>query len=289
MRPLRIKRRPKRPAGNNLRREDRRERFFEEARALTPYIAVSLGEQLFFIRTDDGGVGKGIFLKGWRKDMAVLDGALASIAEYGLSLPDEPVFVDVGANIGTTTVTALRRHRFASGVAIEPVPENFRVLRINLAANEIEDRVQALAAAVSDREGEVLFDVSRSNSGGHRVAAEDAQETVTVPAVTLDGLVARGAIDPERVGLLWMDAVGHEGSVIGGASKLIEQGVPIVIGVRRDLRLAPETRDAVIESVAASYTDVVELRDFLARHPIGEFGDLVDSFRHTTDLLLIRR
>ena len=290
MRKLRIKRPARHRAGDNLRREDRRALFFAEARLYTPYVAVSLGDQLFFVQTSDGGVGKGVFVKGWRKDLSVLDSAIARLSEYGLTLPENPVFVDVGANIGTTTVLALSRRLFTSAVAVEPAPENFRTLRINVVANDLDSRVQLIAAAVTDREGEVAFDVSRSNSGGHRIASgADAAQTVRVAAVTLDRLVERGVIDPDRAGLLWIDAVGHEGNVLAGAERLLATGLPVVIGVRRNLRLAPEVRDAAISLVKANYTDVVELRDFLARHPVDEFGNLVDSFRHTTDLLLVRR
>jgi FkbM family methyltransferase len=263
--------------------------FFEEARGETPYLSVPIGDQIFFVRTDDGGVGKGIFVKGWRRDMTILDGVMARLVEYGITLPEEPIFVDVGANIGTTTVPALIRHRFATAVAVEPVPENVRVLRMNLVANSLDDRAQAIFAAASDVEGELTFDVSRKNSGGHRMADAGSEATVTVPAVTLDGLVDRRVIDVDRAGLVWIDAVGNEGRILLGASKLISAGIPVVVGVRRNLPLPPEIRERVLGLVSESYTDVVELRDFLARHPIGDFADLVDSFRHTTDLLLIRR
>ena len=241
------------------------------------------------MRTDDIGVGKGVFVYRGRNDVDGLSEALGRLREYGIALPDEPVFVDVGANIGTTTVMALRRHGFASAVAIEPSPDNFRTLRLNLVANDLESRVNTIRAAVSDREGEVWFDVSRPSCGSYRIAPEEADGAVAVDAVTLDGLVERGVIDPARVGMLWVDAVGSEPKVLTGASSLLEAGVPAVVAVRRKMRLDPETRAAVTRIFTQHYTDIAEIRRLHVSHPIAELDTLLDQVERVTDVLLVRR
>jgi hypothetical protein len=115
--------------------------------------------------------------------------------------------------------------------------------------------------------------------------------------VTLDGLVARGIVPPERAGLLWIDAQGHEPAVLAGASSLIDAGVPMVVAVRQ-VKGDPETarpwvapsglRARVLASLRAGYTEAVELRKHsqLGRkvHPIDDLDVLVDSFRHCQDL-----
>ncbi|HWQ00572.1 MAG TPA: FkbM family methyltransferase [Gaiellaceae bacterium] len=267
----------------------RRSAFLSEAKKQSPYVAAQVGDEVFIVRTDDEGVGRAVFLNQGRQDLAGLESALSRLGEYGVRLPDEPVFVDVGANIGTTTVTALRRHGFASAVAIEPAPGNFRLLRLNLIVNGVEGQVSAIEAAVSDHEGEVQFDVSRPSCGSFRIAKPDAEGTVAVKAVTLDGLAAGGVIDPTRVGMLWVDAVGHEPSVLAGGLRLLEAGVPAVVAVRRKMRLDPETRGSVSELLAAHYTHVAELRRPDASYPIAELGTLLDGLDGVTDVLLVRR
>ena len=153
--------------------------------------------------------------------------------------------------------------------------------------------------AASDREGELQLDVTRTNTGGHRI---DAGGTIPVEAVTLDSLVARGVLDPERVGLLWIDAQGHEGAVLDGASTLVGAGVPAVVAIRpgkggvdgaRPWDVGPETRASVLARLGASYTDAVELRKHSRAgrrvHPIAELDRLVDSFANCQDLLFVRR
>ena len=78
--------------------------------------------------------------------------------------------------------------------------------------------------------------------------------------VTLDDLSEMGTIELERTGLLWMDAQGHEGHIIQGASKFTDRGVPIV------LEWDPKGLDEVgdrgkIERIAAeSYTHFGNMR-----------------------------
>jgi FkbM family methyltransferase len=190
-----------------------------------------------------------------------------------VSLPKEPVFVDVGANIGTSTVAALRRHGFASAVAIEPSPETFGTLRLNLAANDLEERVQALRVAVGDVEGIAGFDTSR-DPGRHRLAEATAGANVSVEVVTLDALVRRGVIEPARIGLLWIDAQGHEPAVLAGAAGLVGAAVPTVVTIRQKAPWPP----TLVERITAAYTHVVELRKRQDRHrrhqPIGALPDI---------------
>jgi len=264
-----------------------REAFFAEARRLTPYVAARIGGELFFVSTEDLGVGRRVFVRTWRKDMTTLAKAIDRLDDLGAAFPEDPVFVDVGANIGTTTVTALRRHAFVAGVALEPAPENFRLLRLNLTANRLEEAVRALPVAAGDRPGEVALDTSRTNHGGHRVAPDaPAPGAITAERVTLDGLVDEGVVDVARVGLLWVDAPGSEDQALLGATRLLEAGVPIVTSIRPG-QLEPGS--PLAELLTANYTDLVELRKAERHLPIGELTALSGSYEHKGDALLVRR
>jgi FkbM family methyltransferase len=244
---------------------------------------VAIGDELFFVPSGDAGVGRRVFVEGWRGDMTVLERAVAQLGPPS----DGAAFVDVGANIGTTTVMALCRHGFASAVAIEPSPENFRTLRINLAANGIDARVEALPVAASDREGELPFKTGKRNTGGHRLAGASSKgSSFSVQTVTLDGLVERGTIDVARAGLVWVDAVGHEARVLGGATKLLEAGIPVVTAIKVGWT---ETLAGLVRVLTPHYTHVVELRQLQESRPIAELGALIGSLSRSTDVLLVRR
>jgi FkbM family methyltransferase len=267
-----------------------REAFLTAARELTPYVAVEVGDELFFVATDDTGVGRRVFARGKRKDMTTLETGLAELAARGLRLPRDPVFVEVGANMGTTTVVALRRHGFATAVALEPSPQNVWLLRLNLVANGLEERVTLLPVAASNRAEEMGLVIGGGNRGGHGVApagSEHPHLAGTVRSITLDSLVEDGTVDPATVGLLWSDAAGHDAYAVLGATRLVEARVPLIVTVGP--RIDGETRDAFVRLIAPSYSEIVELRKDRRSLPIHALADLVAGYRHKGDVLFVPR
>ena len=265
-----------------------RRAFFSRAGALTPYLAVESHEAFFFVATDDLGVGQRLFANRTRGDMKHLRTGMSLLEELGVRTIGS-TFVDVGANIGTTTVTALRQHGFAHAVALEPAPSNFFLLRINLVANEVESDVTALQVAVTDKEGDEQLALSPASSGSHvltPVAPENAASAVAVQAVTLDGLAARGTIDPARVGLLWIDAAGHEIEALAGASALVDAGVPLIVALRTGTESWQAKKES-LRQLLTGYTHFAKLRG----HPRlrNDLDAVLDSIkRSSTDLLAAR-
>ncbi len=265
-----------------------REAFFAAAGEVTPYVAVEVGDEIFFVATDDTGVGRRVFVRGKRRDMTTLENGLAELAARGIRPPPEPVFVEVGANMGTTTVMALRRHGFATAVALEPSPQNVWLCRLNLVANGLDDRVTLLPCAASNRVEEMDLVIGGGNRGGHRVmsaGSDHPAQAGSVRSVTLDGLVDGGTIDPARVGLLWCDAAGHDAYAVLGGARLVEAGVPLIVNVSGGIQ--GETRDAFVDLLTPHYAEIVELRKARRTLPIDALADLVAGYQHKGDVLLV--
>ena len=210
-----------------------------------------------------------------------------SSPDLGLD-PSGTSFVDVGANIGTTTVSALCRHGFASAVALEPVASNVALLRLNALANGVEADVRALEIAVASHEETRTLSLSKG-SGGHRLVSPNrntTREKVEVATTTLDVLVEGGVIDPSAVGLLWIDTPGAETEVLTGASTLLGAGVPVVVVARGKSKW--ERRSAALANLLGGYTDFADLH---ARGPVTtDLGGLLESLTgRTTDLLAVKR
>jgi FkbM family methyltransferase len=274
--------------GGRRARLEAREAFFAAAGEVTPYVAVEVGDDLFFVATDDTGVGRRVFVRGRRRDMTMLANGLAELGARGIEPPADPVFVEVGANMGTTTVMALRRHGFASAVALEPSPQNAWLCRLNLVANGLEDRVTLLPVAASDRSEEMDLVIGSGNRGGHRVLSGGSDHPAragSVRSVTLDSLVEGGTIEPARVGLLWCDAAGHDAYAVLGASRLVEARVPMIVNVARGI--AGATREAFVSLLTPYYAEIVELRKAKRTLPIDALADLVAGYHHKGDVLLV--
>lgn len=181
-----------------------------------PYLVAGHPEH-FVVSTADKVIGREVFLHG-EFDFAKLQTALAILAREGQPAPTH--LIDVGANIGTITIPALKRGLLQTSTAIEPHPHNLRLLRANIALNGLEERVTVLAQAVGDRSGVTLhLHESATNSGNHSIGAEG----IPVPSSRLDDLDLSSAPS-----LLWMDIEGYEGHALEGARRLLAFDTPIV-------------------------------------------------------------
>lgn len=253
--------------------------FWKAAADHTPLLAVDCDGQRFLVSTSDTTVGESLFRRKQRSEIFVLAKALTLLERSGLL--HGSTFIDVGANIGTTTIPALRH--FAEAVAIEPAPENIDLLRANLALNRLDDRVRVIEAAASNRAGTVILRTTPTKTGSHTVIeqlpAHKSVSHITVAATTLDEL-AGDAFDPDEVGLLWLDVQRHEGEVLDGARALVASGVPVVAEFNRD-RVAPVFWDVANDA----YTHVANL-DTDTQDSV---GDAPSTLPHgTMNLLLFR-
>jgi FkbM family methyltransferase len=211
-----------------------REEFWELATSMTPYVAAPNEEAVFVVPTEGGG--RSVFVSGARKSEFVGLARACAILEQEGRLHEPRTIVDVGAHIGTTTVPALTRHGFARAVAIEPDPDNVRLLRANIALNGLTEQVTVVAAALSGTSGERLH-WSPGRDRGSWVSGKAVDEatatTTVVETVTLDGLAEAGVVDPAATGLLWFGQMFDE-SAFGASSVFFEHHVPIVFVFRRN-------------------------------------------------------
>jgi FkbM family methyltransferase len=287
-----------RVAERAARRAERREsqwraRFIGIASRMTPYVAVENHGALYFLPTrQKSGVDR--FIKRAWKETRHLERALDVLEDVGVEV-SRTTFVDVGAHIGTTAIAAVSRFGFESAVALEPERANYRLMRVNLAANDLEAKVRTFNVAVSSRVGTADLKLRPRFGSKHRLVAEgeDEPSAVGVPLTTLDTLVEDGSLDPVETSLLWLDVEGHELEVLQGARRLVEQSVPIVMEfvprrLRQDGRLA-----ALGGLLAEHYTDVLDLRPPSRDDPeirrLRELDVLAKRYaRGFTDLLVFR-
>ena len=278
-----------------------RDRFFEAAAKFTPLVAVDSLEARFIVSTGDEAVGRRLFRGRRRGEMVTLARTVEILEALGqVHWVRGTTFLDLGANIGTSAITALRSHDFARAVACEPEPENYRLLKVNAAMNDVDDLLTGLQVAVSDHCGTATLALDPINSGGHFVITGDReQETLTVEAVSVDYLIERGVLDSQAVGLIWIDAQGYEGQIIKGASSLTERGIPIVLEFHPLMLQRTGGRAMLEEIIPARYTHFIDLRGVEAGdpptfelRPAEELSALAENLvgqeSHFTDLLAVR-
>jgi FkbM family methyltransferase len=249
-----------------------RELFFRSAGRFTPELVADCDGMRFRVPTYDRAVGLMSFASG-PPELETMKLAVSILENRrGWGGAEGRCFLDVGANIGTATVTALRQAGFAEAICFEPLPDNHRLLLENLAANDLSDRAQTMNVALSDRDGEADFEISPNNSGDGRVRldgspggpdafGEDARPLLKVRLARLDSVCGEeeGQIDLSNVSLTWIDAQGHEGQILAGGKRLLGSSIPVVIelwpyGLKR-----AGGREAFIEAIRGNYERLIDL------------------------------
>jgi FkbM family methyltransferase len=260
-----------------------------------------------FVSTRDLIVSYAAFVHGGVGDVVQVDRAFALLDRVPRArpAPGTRVLLEIGANIGTTMIPALRRGYVDRVLALEPSPDNVSLLRHNLLANDLAGRVTVIQAAASDRVGEVELAISPINSGDNRVRLNgrpypDESEqsggpwgSVRVPSTTVDTLVAAGDVDLATLDLVWIDTQGHEAIILAGAQSLLASDVPVLIEYCPYHLRSTKSLDRFEEIIQANYArflDLQEGRGIEAARPTAELRALRSVYvgYEFSDLLLLK-
>ena len=134
---------------------------------------------------------------------------------YDFPLPFSPnTILDLGANVGFTSIYFGRKYPKAQIAAIEPIPNNFEALQENIKMNGIKATIFPAAVAVEDVA--ISMEIAPLDYG-HKIAnIEYGQaftgETIQVEAISILSLMKK--LSWERINLLKVDIEDYEGILL---------------------------------------------------------------------------
>jgi FkbM family methyltransferase len=117
------------------------------------------------------------------------------------------VIVDCGANIGITSLFLAARYPAATILSVEPQPENFALLKTNVAQ---EPRILPIRACVTGTPQNAVRFTADQPAWGNRIAPD--AHGVVVPAITIEELCKLNGV--EKIDLLKLDIEGAEEQVL---------------------------------------------------------------------------
>ncbi len=132
-------------------------------------------------------------------------------------LPQDAIFLDVGANIGAYTLFASTLVGVGARLyAFEPQPDVYERLLYNLSQNPTH-MVKALACALADKDGEMTLFLNTKNKGEASVVLLGQADmsdihTFTVPCKTLLSLATEEALP--RIDAMKLDVEGAEDLIL---------------------------------------------------------------------------
>jgi FkbM family methyltransferase len=154
------------------------------------------------------------------------------------SLPQNPVVLDVGANIGVTTLVMAEACARSNGtvLAFEPQRIIFQMLCGNLALNNI-DNVIAHQAALGSTTGHIevpqLNYYSHASFGSLELGAPQREDIGQVPRVGLSSeqapIYPLDSLHLSRIDFVKIDVEGMELTVLQGAHQTFHQTRPLVL------------------------------------------------------------
>jgi FkbM family methyltransferase len=133
--------------------------------------------------------------------------------ELAAGMPDRPVVLDIGAQIGCFSLAAATRFPGVTVHAYEASPSTARWLERNVRDNDLSDRVTAYAVAVSDHDGTLELSDNVHASALNGLTSTEGS-LVTVPCRTFASVVADAG---GQVDLVKLDTEGAEYAIVLGS------------------------------------------------------------------------
>jgi FkbM family methyltransferase len=169
--------------------------------------------------------------------------------EYGFAMPYTPRrIVDLGAYVGYAAIYFLERFPSASLIAVEPSPDNFRLLTLNTAAYS---NIRRLNVAVWGSTSRMAMEPYRAGDwGGRLVVASEPSDQIQALSLA-DVLDTAGWADAD---FIKCDVEGAEVNIFSEARELIA-GMAMCCAVETHDAIAPESSKTVAACFdAASFT-----------------------------------
>jgi FkbM family methyltransferase len=155
------------------------------------------------------------------------------LAEFFASAGNKGAYIDVGANVGLTTIP-IARHPGICCTAIEPDPTNFRCLSENILANCPHNNVTLRNIAIFSERKRLSLELDEHNLGDHRIRLansggilnEQNRKVIAVDALPLDDIpVSDGPL------AIKLDVQGAEAFVIRGGRNILGRAGLLIMEV----------------------------------------------------------
>ena len=204
---------------------------FDNQKKGVELLATNDFNEKFIVNTNDSVIGRSLYIDGSFE----FDNFLHTLEILKNKIKKETL-IDIGANIGSICIPAIKRGIFKNCLAVEPEPYNFDLLTKNIFINNLSNKIQTFNVALGQFDGQKLkFEKSEDNYGDHRVKSnsteknyfnEDKRKIIDVETKTLDKITQD--LDPKKT-LLWIDVQGYEGFILEGGINTLSKKLPLII------------------------------------------------------------
>lgn len=282
--------------------EETREYIWKKAKTIMPYTSCSVerGKYIFFFDSSDKSIANYMFRKGklFEKREMELFFQLAT-KFYGYPSNQDGVFLDIGGNIGTTSIFAKATNNNLKVVAFEPSSKNAKVFKLNAVVNNFED-IELYNMALSNFNGVGELYVNNQICTDHILMMNQYRKTTeildreieSVSVMTMDSWCEKYHFPSEQVRYICLDVEGHENAVLEGMEKLLSKNAaPMWMEISSELS-RNGSAERLLVNVSKYYASFIDKRKPNKVRNIRELKQLINEFSDKnahTDVFLIKR
>lgn len=159
------------------------------------------------------------------------------------------LFIDIGANVGIYTITALNRYNYQKAVCFEPNANVYTMLQENIRLNGLESKANAFNLALGEICATLPFYSYRSHTGQSRfILDEDSllpdsdYEIAQINTIPFDDFVTKCDVNIAEIDFIKIDVEEFEYSVLKGMRKTLHSVHDVKLLIEIDPRHAYKQR-----------------------------------------------
>ena len=189
-----------------------------------PYFSLDVTGITYFYNKEDIAIPNEMLMSGKSWGEADIQNfiKISDQQHYGGTAPREGLFLDIGGNIGTTSIYCkLKLKPSFRFIAFEPVSETAKLLSANIAVNGAYPDIIVERVALSNQKQERAgMQINHENWGNCSLTTDGSSGEEQVTVTTLDSYLAEHQIGYSEIKYIWIDVEGHEPEVLEGAASL---------------------------------------------------------------------